>query len=100
MNPTIEAYTVALPWYEPEDFALLLSLAQDRDEMPTDYEVWHQNALAVMHAWLARGRALEIVTIRPAEFLDWIERCGLPNTAATRLRYVEERARSQAPRPA
>jgi hypothetical protein len=89
MKPTVGAYTVALPWYEREDFAKLLRLAQDRDEMPADYETWHRNAVAVMNAWLARGRALEIVTIRPDEFLAWIAERGLANTAATRRQYVE-----------
>lgn len=94
MKPTVEAYTVALPWYEREDFAKLLRLAQDRDEMPADYETWHRNAVAVMNAWLARGRALEIVTIRPGEFLAWIAERGLANTAATRREYVEALAQN------
>lgn len=92
MKPTVEAYTVALPWYEPEDFHHLWELAHDRDEMPADYETWHRNAVTVMNAWLARGRALEIVTIKPAEFLLWLDARKLPNIAATRRQYVEELA--------
>jgi len=61
--------------------------------MPSEYEDWYASALEVMNVWLARGRALEIVTIRPDEFLDWLRARGLPNTAATRLKYVEEKAR-------
>lgn len=61
--------------------------------MPRDYEVWYASALEVMNAWLARGRALQIVTIRPDEFLAWLEVQKLPNTAATRLKFVEEKAR-------
>lgn len=94
MKPSVEAYTVAMPWYEPEDFRQLWELAHDRDQMPPDYETWHRNAVAVMNAWLARGRALEIVTIKPAEFLAWLEATGLPNTADTRRKYVELRAGS------
>lgn len=90
MKPTIDAYTLAMPWYEPEDFQKLWELAHDRDQMPSDYESWHQNAVAVRNAWLMRGRALEIVTIRPPEFLVWLARTGLPNTAETRLKYVEQ----------
>lgn len=78
-----------MPWYEREDFAQIWALAHDRDQMPSDYDVWHQNAVSVMNAWLARGRALEIVTIRPAEFLAWLQETGLQNTAETRRRYVE-----------
>ena len=92
VKPTVEAYTVAMPWYERDDFTRLWELAHDRDQMPSDYETWHQNAVAVMNTWLARGRALEIVTIKPAEFLAWLEETGLPNTAETRRKYVEFRA--------
>lgn len=93
MRPTVEAYTVALPWYEREDFQRLWELARDHDDMPRDYDVWHAAALDVINAWLARGRALQIVTIRPDEFLAWLEAQSLPNIAATRLKYVEEKAR-------
>lgn len=94
MKPTVEAYTVALPWYEREDYQRLWELAHDRDEMPGDYEVWHAAAVDVMNAWLARGRALQIVTVRPDEFLAWLEAEGLPNSAAARLKYVEGKASS------
>ena len=92
MKPTVDAYTVALPWYERDDFHRLWEFAHDRDEMPSDYEVWQRQAMAVMNAWLARGRALQIVTIKPDELLAWLDAQGLPNTAATRRRYVEEKA--------
>lgn len=93
MKPTVDAYTVALPWYERDDFHRLWELAHDRNEMPSDYDVWHKEAMAVMNAWLARGRALQIVTIRPDEFLAWLDAKGLPNTAFTRRSFVEEKAK-------
>ena len=95
MRPTVENYSVALPWYEREHFEQLWLLASDHDEMPRDYEVWHAAALSVINEWLSRGKALQIVTIRPDEFVAWLSERGLPNTAATRLKYVEERARGQ-----
>jgi hypothetical protein len=55
--------------------------------MPNDYEVWHAAAVKV-----ARGRALQLVTVRPDDFLDWLKARKLPNTAATRLKCVEEKA--------
>lgn len=61
--------------------------------MPSDYEVWHASARAVVTEWLARGRALQIITIRHDEFLAWLDARGLLNTAASRLKFVEERAR-------
>lgn len=94
MKPTVESYTGALPWYEREDFDRLWELAGDHDVVPRDYDLWHARALAVIHAWLSRGRALQIVTIKPEEFLAWLAERDLPNVAATRLRYVEEKARA------
>lgn len=83
---------MALPWYERDDFRRLWELAHDHDDMPADYEVWHEAARSVVNEWLARGRALQIVTVKPDEFLAWLDARGLPNTAATRLKYVEEKA--------
>lgn len=92
VKPSIEAYTVAMPWYEPENFAQLWELASDRDEVPPNYETWHRNALDVMNAWLGKGRALQIGTIRPAPFLAWLRARGLASTAENRRRYVENLA--------
>ncbi|MGO4405954.1 hypothetical protein AB4Z10_17030 [Bosea sp. RAF48] len=92
VKPTVEEYTVAMPWYEPEDFPVLWELAQDRSEMPPRYEDWRRSAETVMNAWLARGRALQIVTIRPGPFVAWLEARHLPNTAEIRRRYVEDLA--------
>lgn len=88
-----EEHTAVLPWYERADFQRMWELAHDRDEMPSNYEVWHASARAVMIEWLSRGRALQIITIRPDEFLAWLKARGLINTAASRLKYVEQRAR-------
>jgi hypothetical protein len=92
MKPTVEAYTVALPWYEPDDFQRLWDLADDQHDMPRNYDDWHAAALKVIEAWLARGRALQLVTIKPDDFVAWLEARKLPNTAAHRLKYVEEKA--------
>ncbi|WID97523.1 hypothetical protein QO058_04450 [Bosea vestrisii] len=100
MKPTVEAYTVALPWYEREDFSRLLELAEDRGEFSPSYDDWHRSAVAVMNAWLARGKALQIVTVRPEPFVRWLADRDLPNTAPNRLRFVEELALGKHESPA
>lgn len=85
-----------MPWYEREDFARLVELAEDRKDMTADYDSWHSKATAVAKEFLARGRALQIITIRPVEFLAWLDSQALPNTSASRLRYVEMRAATAA----
>lgn len=84
-----------MPWYERADFAQLLELADDRNEMLPDYDVWRAKALSIAEQYLATGRALQIVTVTPGEFLAWLKERGLPNTAASRLRFVEVMATAQ-----
>jgi hypothetical protein len=85
----VDAYTVAMPWYEREDFEELLALAVDREGAATNYDEWHSKATQVAKIYLNRGQALTLVTIRPKPFLEWLDARGLPNSAENRIRYVE-----------
>lgn len=93
MNPTDEAYTVAMPWYGREDFQRLWEMTCECGEMPGDYDVWHAAAVKVMLDWLARGRTLQIVSVKPDALLAWLEARGLPNTPSARVQYVQDRAK-------
>lgn len=97
MLPKEDAYTTVMPWYEREDFPQLWEMADDRDGVSPDYDVWHQNARKVLHDLLARGRVLHLIRIRPGEYSDWLKATGRPNTAATRILYVEELAAGATP---
>lgn len=92
MKPSAEAYGIAVPWYEEEDFTLLWGMSLDRDQMLPDYKTWHRQASAVVNQNLAQGRTVQMVTIRPELFLDWLLANKLKNTAEARKRYVEELA--------
>lgn len=92
MKPSLDAYTVALPWYEREDFDRLWELSDDHYDVPRDYDLWRETALSVVNAWLARGRALQIIAVKPDQLLPWLKENGLPNNADSRRRYVEQLA--------
>jgi hypothetical protein len=94
MKPGAIPYTVAMPWYEREDFAALRAMAVDAADAPADYDEWHRKATAVARTYLSRGDALMLVTIRQAEFAQWLSERKLESTAQTRLRYVEELAKA------
>jgi hypothetical protein len=96
MKPEFGTYTVAMPWYEKEDFEQLLQLAVDRKEMLRDYTKWQIAALSVMNEYLRNGQAIQLVTVRPAEFQNWLSERNLQSTLETRLRYVEYIATVQA----
>lgn len=89
MIPSTDAYTIAMPWYEREDFEELLAIAVDGEGAPRDYDEWHRKATQVAKAYLNRGHALSVITVRPEPFLKWLTDQQLPNTAENRIRYVE-----------
>lgn len=92
MKPSAERYRIAIPWYEEEDFPLLWGMALDRADVLPDYRRWHRRASAVVNEILAQGRTIQVVTIRPELFLEWLLLNGFKNTAETRKQYVEELA--------
>lgn len=87
MNPSSQAYTVAMPWYERADFYELWALSADQAEALPDYDRWHAEATRVMNQYLAEGRVIQFIRIRPAAFLEWLG--GAPNNASMRRTYVE-----------
>lgn len=76
VKPTVDAYTVALPWYEREDFERLWDSRMTRPRcrriMTTGTPLQRGSST---NDWLVEGR-LEIVTVKPDEFLSWLDAQG------------------------
>ena len=85
-----DSWTVALPWYEEDDFARLCAMSYEDGEVRPTYANWRRQADDIMRRMLASGRAVEIVTVKPGPFLAWLD--GAPNTPAARHAYVRELA--------
>lgn len=68
MRPQDEPYTVAIPWYDESEYLELWALSHDRDEMPTHYSVWLAQATKALRQMLSSGRAVEVITVRPASY--------------------------------
>lgn len=94
MKPGSVPYTLAMPWYEREDFAALKTMAVDAADAPPDYDEWHGKATQVARSYLSKGTALMLITVRQSDFAQWLAEHSLVSTAETRLRYVEELARA------
>jgi hypothetical protein len=76
-----------MPWYERADFDELWALSADQHDVPRDYDRWHEEATRVLHQHLAQGKALQVVTIKPQAYLQWLGQA--PNTSSMRRTYVE-----------
>ena len=84
---------VALPWYQREDYPILLALVSDPDKLPPTFESWLERAEQVEKQIQAAGLAVVRIRIRPAPFTAWCkERHILPDQHA-RLSFANEAAR-------
>ncbi|WP_186417376.1 hypothetical protein [Bosea sp. CS1GBMeth4] len=80
-----------VPWYEPADFAEIRG-APANDVGDRDYDRWRGQAMQAIERLLRAGRALEIVTVRPADYRAWLAlHVGLDSLEA-RQRFVCELA--------
>lgn len=95
MNATIDTCPVSMPWVEEEDFKEIFRLSEGREEAIADYTEFKLATLNSVTELLRAGRPVELITIRSTEFLPWLSERGLPNTSASRLRYVEHVATLQ-----
>ena len=84
---------VALPWYQREDYLVLLALFSDPDKLPTTFDAWLEHAERVEKQFQAAGFAVARIRISPAPFAAWCkERHVLPDQHA-RLSFANEAAR-------
>ena len=84
---------IALPWYQREDYPILLALFSDPDKLPMTFESWLDRAEQVEKQIEAAGFTVVRIRIRPAPFAAWCnERHILPDQQA-RLSFANEAAR-------
>lgn len=83
---------VALPWYQREDYPVLLTLFSDPEMLPTTFDTWLEHAEQVEKQFQAAGFAVVRIRISPAAFAAWCrERQVLPDQHA-RLSFANEAA--------
>lgn len=81
--------TVLVPWYSEGDFPALRALAGNDPGLPRTYAEWkHQSAIAT-EILLAKGKTVQIMTVRPGDYVDWLRNSHRSNTASARLRYLK-----------
>jgi hypothetical protein len=85
---TLPASTVIVPWYERDDFQEIWEIGHEGHAPATDYEDWRRRANRAVALLREHGDAVEIVTVRPAAYRDWLTSRGLPNSAAARRCYL------------
>jgi hypothetical protein len=82
--------TVILPWYEPSDFAELLTVGGDDSDAAETYWHWYRNAMQAIDDLLHFGHSIACISIRPAAYTCWPQ--GRPNTLEMRQLYARHLA--------
>lgn len=70
-SPTPARSTLALPWYENEDWPVLHSLFLERDSVSESYGKWLSRALEAERRYTVDGYTVVRVIVRPEPLLDW-----------------------------
>ncbi len=81
--------TVLVPWYSEDDFPALVDMVGKDPRIPRSYSEWKRQVAAATELLLAKGKTVQIITVRPAEYLEWLQSTHRSNTVAARLRYLK-----------
>lgn len=79
-----------IPWYRSEDYAKILTLMVDADELPPTWEKWHYWADKLITRLRREVDIAEKVEIIPDGFAVWCRMRDLEMNAASRNRYCSE----------
>jgi hypothetical protein len=66
--------SVALPWYEREDWPILHQMFLERDAVSESYDVWKARAVEAEARYVAQGYDVVRVIVRPESLLEWCSR--------------------------
>jgi hypothetical protein len=81
-------HIVGMPWYKQENFAALLALFDDRNNIRLSYKQWLKAAEASIERHQREGRKVIKIDIDPVEFPYWCATQRLPLNAQARIAYT------------
>ena len=79
------SHVIALPWYHRRDYAALLVLVSDRENMPATYDAWLKRAESTERQLQKAGIGVARVWIRPSPFAAWCKQRKLSPDQGARL---------------
>jgi hypothetical protein len=90
------SHVIALPWYHRRDYAALLVLVSDRENMPATYDAWLGRAGSIERQFQKADFDVVRIWIRPVPFAAWCKERKLSPDQQARLTFVNEAARDRA----
>ena len=80
--------TVAIAWYNREDYEEIKLVMDDGSVLPDDYEVWRRRVEAILRIEQARGSVVLKAMIYPDPFVAWCSATGQHPDVQARTRHV------------
>jgi len=84
-----------LAWYKPNQWARLLQVCEDVDDLPRTYLEWLESANKRLREMGRSGANVRKIYVDVDELADWCARHDLPVDRHARRRYVAERAKDE-----
>jgi hypothetical protein len=82
--------SMAFPWYRPEEWSRLATVADDHDAMEPSYRDWLTAAEKQILQMALVGIRVERVEVDVTELVAWCAARNFPNISATRSQYASE----------
>ncbi len=91
---------VGIPWYRKRDYERILAIMADRAQLPRSYEKWRNRVEVLEQRLRDTGKPTMRMTIDPKDFSKWCSSNRLSANAHSRLLYVDQSIRGEAPEKA
>jgi hypothetical protein len=86
---------LAVAWYRPEEYALLLALASDTASMAHNYDEWLAGVIKLMADLREQGIQVCKVDVSVRELAAWCEQQGRPIDGAARSEFAARKVRGE-----
>jgi hypothetical protein len=87
------APVIALPWYHRGDYAALLELFSDPDNMAATYDAWLKRAELTEKQLQQAGFGVARIWIRPVPFAAWCKERNVAPDQSARLTFASDAIR-------
>jgi hypothetical protein len=81
---------VALAWYRPQDWARLLEISEDRDDLEPTHAEWVAGANKIIRAFEETGQPCERILINLDDLIAWCRARKCPIDGAARSEFAAE----------
>jgi hypothetical protein len=85
----MQVSAIGLPWYKPENFAILRTMFVDGKIFEDSYTDWLSAAQKQRARLIAQGKQVVVADIDPIAFPMWCRSQGLRLDSTARRRYAE-----------